>query len=100
MIIYLPTQIQTIPPKPAYSMIEVYRPTQVPESQPKRTPLESGHFGGYVTFSGTAASGVSGSIVQGYIPEFTPTEGPIPHLLIQFDYEAHLLEIITEPRVK
>lgn len=100
MIIDLPPQLQSISTGPTYAVIEAYQLIQLPESKPKQTPQNSDHFGGYVTFSGTTASGVSGSIVQGYIPEFTPWDSPIPSVIIQLNFEARLLELAAELRTK
>lgn len=103
MIDVLPPQVTNTPPKPAYAVIEQYVPNRSvecginPQPISRQSQSDSEHFGGYITSSGTLASGASGTR-QVEVMEFIPWEGPIPSVLIQFNYQAHLLEIKPELR--
>lgn len=97
MLIDLPPQIQNIPPKPAYAVIEQYVPNRLvecasnPQPLSRQTPPESEHFGGYITASGTLASGASGAR-QSEIIEFIPWKGKIPSteiVKLVEDYKDH-----------
>lgn len=104
MVIDLPYQIQNIPPRPIYAVIEQYVPNRLvecasnPEPISRQSSPDSEHFGGYITASGTLASGASGAR-QVEIMEFIPWEGKIPSVIIQLDYLSHLLEIKPELRI-
>ncbi|MBI2314783.1 hypothetical protein HYU93_01860 [Candidatus Daviesbacteria bacterium] len=105
MIIDLPPQIQNIPPKPAYAVIQPALPNNVtfcwqdPKSICRQSPHESEHFGGY-SVSGTAPVSLASGTTQNMTREWIPWEGKIPSLLVQFDYKGHLLEIKPELTAK
>lgn len=109
MIPYLHPQPANNPPKIAYIIIEPYKPNPIvacvedPKSKCRQERPNPDDLGGhFVTISGgTAASNVSGSLVRSYeFTEFVPTEGHIPRLLVQMDYEGKMLEIKPEYRIK
>jgi len=105
MIADLPPQIQNLPPKPAYAVIEQYVPNRLvecvsnPESISRQTPIESEHFGGYpVAESGTARASLASGTTQNMTNGWVPWEGKIPSLLVQYDHKAHLWEMKPEIR--
>lgn len=105
MLTDLPPQIQNIPPKPAYAVIEQYIPNRSVEcgSNPvpisRQAPPDLEHFGGYpVNEGGTARASLASGTTQTMTNGWVPWEGKIPSVIIQLDYLSHLLEIKPELR--
>lgn len=102
MVIDLPYQIQNIPSKPVYAVIEQRVPNRAVECNP--TPLskqrlpDPEHFGGYITTSGTAQASLASETTQKMTNGWIPWEGKIPSVIIQLDYLSYLLEIKPELR--
>lgn len=107
MVTDLPPQIQNIPNKPAYAVIEQYVPNRPvecnsnPESISRQSPPDSEHFGGYpVNEGGTARASSASGITQNMTNGWVPWEGKIPSLLVQYGHKAHFWEIKPEIRQK
>ncbi len=100
MVTDLPSQIQSISPKPDYAIIVPYTPNRAmeciynPHSRCRQGQPENGDFGGHFSVR-TAANGTASEATQN-MTQFIPWDYPNPAKVLEIEYKGHLMEIRPE----